>query len=403
MPKSEKTSVVKYIIKSLDYTPAEYVVNARDSYILFYQTNPETGKRQRFRPTFSLNRIKDLGIRAKRAHQICKDINKLLPKGYPFANPNEYDVDKIVEEKTYPIDLAFKQAIEFKAKMISNKKTMSTYIKHSTEFVAFCRNSLFIEDINQIKPHHAHKFIDHIKEHKSLTNRTINNYVTIIKTLFFELLDRELIASNPFSKFSKLKVEEQIRREFNDHERRIVAGYIMENDKFLFIAILLEFYCFLRPADIRLMKFGHINLKRQTILTPSGTSKNKKTQYVTIPDGLQEFLIKMGEFERFPQNWYVFGKNVEPGPEPIGVNTLNYRHSKILALLLKSGALLDITGLSLYSWKYSGNQMLFDLNLSLYDIKNQNRHSSITTTEIYARRHAPVIQSIKKLRHDITK
>ena len=52
-------------------------------YIEFYQTNPLTGKMDRFRQTPQLNRIKDLRLRAKYAHEIEAEINLRLPLALP--------------------------------------------------------------------------------------------------------------------------------------------------------------------------------------------------------------------------------------------------------------------------------------------------------------------------------
>lgn len=404
MSKIEKKGCpTHYTNKVLDYTPAEYIVAARETYILFYQTNPDTGKRVRFRPTFNLNRIKDSAIRAKRGEMICKKVNKLLPSGYPFVS--ELEIKKQISVKPEQIETreALLQSVDFKGLVVKNKKTISTYKSQVLLFADWCDENGLSENIHSIKPSHVHRYIDYIQEARDLKNRTVNNYVTMLKTLNFELLKRDITLINPFSKFPKLQEDEQIRREFNDYERKVVANYIMENNKYLWLAILLEFYCCLRPKDIRFMKFGDIKLKQQTIITYSENTKNKKTQHVTIPDILLEYLLQIPEFERFPSNWYIFGKGLQPGTIPVGTNTLNYKHSIVLEKLKETGDLMDTTGLSLYSWKYSGNQMLFDSNISLLDIKKQNRHSSITTTEVYARRQSPVIQSVKVLRHDIRK
>ena len=54
--------------------------------ISFYQTNPETGIRERFRPTFELNRrrIVKSGKREELANSYIQKVNELLPKGFPF-------------------------------------------------------------------------------------------------------------------------------------------------------------------------------------------------------------------------------------------------------------------------------------------------------------------------------
>ena len=400
MSKIEKGGRVKYTYSVLAYTPAEYVQAARESYILFYQTNPATGKRERFRPTFNLNRIKDPVLQAKRAAEICKDINKLLPLGYPYEKSVELKLSD-ENQSSMSVQQAFDEAINFKIKSIDNKKTIQTYKMLAKKFVDWCVKMGIGDDIHKTKAHHVPRYVDFLIDNTDISNRTINNYITILRALLYELEDREMIAKNPFSNYNKLQVKEREPLPFNDHERAVISRYIKENDRYLFLAIVLEFYCCLRPKDIRFLRFGHVNLKKQTIITLSTTSKNRKTQYVTIPDALLKYLLEIPDFERYPSTWYIFGKGVKPGLIPIGQNTLASRHKKALNEMLEKGLLMDIAGKSLYNWKYLGNQALFDLNLPLHDIKTQNRHASITTTELYHRRLAPIVETIKGLTHDI--
>lgn len=82
------------------FLPARLVNGKMRTYILYYQTNPVTGIRERFRETFDLNRIKSKQERLKRARQIIKEINERLPHGYPFESfigSNQRFLDAIQE------------------------------------------------------------------------------------------------------------------------------------------------------------------------------------------------------------------------------------------------------------------------------------------------------------------
>ena len=39
----------------------------------------------------------------------------------------------------------------------------------------------------------------------------------------------------------------------------------------------------------------------------------------------------------------------------------------------------------LYSWKHTGNSLALDADVSIYDLRDQNGHSSVAITEIYTR------------------
>jgi len=55
-------------------------------YISYHQYNPHTEKRENFRPTFDLNRIKNIAEREKHAQRCKKFVNEGLPHGYPFED-----------------------------------------------------------------------------------------------------------------------------------------------------------------------------------------------------------------------------------------------------------------------------------------------------------------------------
>jgi len=380
------------------WVPAKFVRNKRECYILFYQTDPITGIRVRFRPTHDLNRIKDTKHQDAKAREIVAEINKRLPLGYP------YEQTKAVQLDIVTIEAALRIAMDIKRKKIKNDKSYNSYEVQKVGLTRFCWERGLLEvDVKSFDRSMAFQYIDFIQEANGVKNRTVNNYIIIVKSLFNVLMERGLISENPFSRFQSLKTERRYRREFNDFERRIVAKYISEHDPLLFLAVLMVYYCFLRPKDIRHLRFGQIDMKKQLIFTPAGTSKNAQDKYVTIPEVMLAYMILMPELERFPQHYYVFGENGLPGLKKIGANTINYRHRKVLEYLEKESYLDDISGLSLYSWKYTGNQALFDMNINLRDIQRQNRHHSITVTEIYAEQFAPENKSIRDLRHDIQK
>lgn len=71
--------------KILAFLPARLVKGVNKWYILYYQTNPQTAELERFRPTYNLNRIKNIRLRNRTAKGYVDQINNLLPDGYPFT------------------------------------------------------------------------------------------------------------------------------------------------------------------------------------------------------------------------------------------------------------------------------------------------------------------------------
>lgn len=70
-------------LTSNTFLPARLVKGHR-WYLVYYQIDPRTSERVRFRETHELNRIPDLIEREKRAQLLISQINAKLPLGFPF-------------------------------------------------------------------------------------------------------------------------------------------------------------------------------------------------------------------------------------------------------------------------------------------------------------------------------
>ena len=315
---------------SPEYLPADLRITKQGWYILFYQTNPVTGKRQRFRNTFDLNRIKDKKLRKLRAAQIIQEINTLLPFGYPFkASFNK--------EKHMPLLEAFDMAHTVKCQT-DRKRTAQMYdsIKRIfTEFVG--QKGLVHYSISEFSGKEAMQFMDWLVLERKIGPRTYNNYLIRLKSIFNALIEREHIYENPFSKIKKKPQPEKKRRTFTNEEKQIVATYIRENDPWLYLGLLLQYYCYIRPIELRRLRFKHFNLKQGTIHMPSDITKNKKQRNVTIPAIIMDYFQEEA-FTKWPLDYLIFGVGMLPHPDKsCSHNTMNYRHKQILEKLERVG------------------------------------------------------------------
>lgn len=360
-------------------------------YIIFYQTNPLTGEKERFRETFDLNRIKNLHERGRVAKQIIKEINKELPNGYPYVE--EYEQ----KQKSTNILIALNLAREIKC-TTDRKRTIDMVESMCRIFIEFLEIKQWTElDISDFTKRRALDFLDYALLVRKIGPRTYNNYIERMRSMFSELVQREYIEENPFSKLKKRKEVGKTRRAFNDHEKRIVANYIYKNDPWLMLGILLQYHCFIRPIELRRLRFYMFDLETGTIHLSGKETKNKENAIITIPDTLIPYL-KEFKFERWPAHWLIFGEGVRPhSDKACGHNTLNYRQSKIIRKFKKDGRLGDIKGLTFYSWKDTGALELFRRKVNLLEIMRQMRHKDLKTTQMYCRSLYTINYEIKNL------
>ena len=116
-------------------------------------------------------------------------------------------------------------------------------------------------------------------------------------------------------------------------------------------------------------------MEEREILVPGHKSKNKKSQYVAIPD---VFFKQLAFVYELGPAAYLFPSRIN-AQKPIGRNTMNNRHSRFLQAL-NFGA-----GYSLYSWKHTGVVKAYKKGIDIKAIQRQCRHSSIEMTDKYMR------------------
>jgi integrase/recombinase XerD len=371
------------------YLPARLVTGYR-WYILYYQTNPDTGNRERFRDTCDLNRIKNLRDRKKRAQELISEINSKLHYGYPFV--------KIASElMETPICEAIDIACALKCQS-DRFDTRKTYKTGRNIFKLFLEQKGMLKlPVSKFSISNAIQFMDYLVSERKVANKTYNNYIILLHSMMADLLKRKYIDVNPFTGIAKKKATQKLRISIDEKNKAILIHYIRQNDKVLFLGILLLYFTFIRPAEMRRLKIKDIDLKRRMIAMDGEQTKNRRIAIKTIPDAMIDLLTEcMDALKDYPGNYLIFGQNLKPHPtKSAGRNTLNNKHKKIMRSLFEKGIIDDITGISFYSWKDTGVQNYLDMQINMYELMRQLGHADLETTQIYAEKRAMINHSIK--------
>lgn len=348
-------------------------------YIEFSQYNPALDKVVRIRRTYGLNIIKDKKLQVRRAKELVSFINSQLPLGYPFV-----EVEKI---ENHLVHTPIMEALEgvYKIKMMSDRKnTRRTMQSTWNIFSAWLRREGYDSlTISQFEPRHAKQYMDYVLVERKVGNNTYNNYLTCIKVYFNELVRGDYILKNPFRKILRKKKMPANRRRFTPKERNVIAQYFYNNDIWMFYAIMLQYYCFIRPVELIRLKRSMFDLERQLIHLPPTVLKTKETRYATIPDSIIEF-FKHDRFRNIPNYHFVFGPGICPGRVQYKNEDKMYKkHKKVLNLLYKQGKLENIDQLIWYSWKYTGNKDAEAEIKNIRSLQKQNGHSTVKQTLTY--------------------
>lgn len=136
----------------------------------------------------------------------------------------------------------------------------------------------------------ALEYVDYLKRERKYSSKTCNDTVGYLKTLFFMLVERDIIKSNPFCKIKKSKEEKGKNVAFTPEEIDKVIKYMKIHNERLYYATQFVRYAFIRRTELMYLKVHHISIENQTITIPSEVSKTGKQDSITIPRSLEKVI-----------------------------------------------------------------------------------------------------------------
>lgn len=355
---------------------------------------PATGKKVRIRKTFDLNRAYFVTRPLEREQRARQILGEMI-RGFSAEKVS----DQITLKATSVID-ALDVALLMKCKT-DRELTKITYTSFRNIFCEWITEKgwqgLPIAEFNR---NCAIEFLDWVlmtrqtKAGAPIRNRTYNNYLINMRSLFYVLKERGYIDDNPFANHKPRKEEQKLRHAFEQQDSDIIAKYVYEHDKTLYLAILLISHCGLRLSELRRLRRRDIDLNRGLISMGGDQTKNHQRAFITIPDMVISTLRGL-KIEEIPAQNLIFGIDLKPHPKKsCGRNTISARFRETLRRLEKKGTLRSIEGYTAYSWKDTGAFAMVRAGLDILAIQKHLRHNSLDTTQRY-------LQSLGVINKDI--
>ncbi|HNX87720.1 MAG TPA: site-specific integrase [Paludibacteraceae bacterium] len=343
-------------------------------WFVFYSfRHPETGKMKRFR-IFISTKYKTATARREKASELIKYYSTRLKQNW---NPFEQEQIQLISASA-----AMEKILEIKKASIRPRSyfTLKNIVKSFREYLI--AHKLERISINDFGSRHAIEFLDWSKSHYKLSNRTVNYRRMNMKTLFNELIYREYVDVNPFSRTKKLPVEETSIIAYSASELKKISEKLHEYNFNLYIISMMVFYCFIRPQEICRLKISDIDLEAQVIHLPGRTSKNKKSEVVVIPDQLKEEMEKLNL--KFPGDYYFCGKGLVPGPQ----YTAPTRIAEAWSAWAKA---VKMKNRGIYALKHTSVGMVaMEGKINIRDLQLQLRHHSLDMTQNYLDRFSSI-------------
>lgn len=229
------------------------------------------------------------------------------------------------------------------------------------------------------------KFLSFLMNEREISSRTRNNYLIWLNTVFNYLVSRKVMEANPAKAIKKLKTASSTHIPYNEKQAERIKSYLAAKDPQLLLFCAFIYYTLARPKEIQLLRIrdlrGNKLLIKATVKVDGvekQLSKNHKSQYVVVPEGLRKMIEDQGILDYNP-DFFIFSIGGKPGPRPMSRHYSTKKYKPVLDALGIDG------GQTLYSWKHTGAIKLYQATKDMKKVQRQCRHWSITETDNYLR------------------
>ena len=362
----------------ISYTPAELRVG-KETYVSLYAYDPTAGKLRRKR--YKLNYIKSAAERKRYGRDLCVRLNEQLRNGWnPFLEVESVKGYAKFEEAV--TDWIRRQQRMLKDDVIRE----ATYVEYESKVRNLLRynskRKLPITYVYQMDARFLSEFLEHIYIDRGNTAKTYNNYLRVISVMCKYFLERGYLNNDPSVKIkaiSKNKLPTKERNQISVSALKCIYEYLVARNKHYLLACYLEYYCFIRPKELSMLRVGDLFYKDRVIVIRREVAKNRKEQFSTMPDAVLKLMLEL-EIHKHPSYYYIFSDGFAPGPTQRSEKKFRDEWIKMRR------ALMLPESYQFYSLKDSGVTDMLDKNVPTIAVRDQARHSSVAITEIYAQK-----------------
>lgn len=236
-------------------------------------------------------------------------------------------------------------------------------------------------DVSEINNKIILEFFKFLISDRKLDKISIEKYEQIIKDYFKYIKKHNHITENPVYDIVKPpQLKDMAARPINQRDLKNLFTLMIEEDKQLYLACMFQYYLALRPGDeLRSIKIKDLDLYNNKVYVTEEFAKTTR-RIIDMSENLVEICHHF-DIQKYDTNFYIFGRNREPGIIKLGKNTLTNRFN-----YFRDKLNLPKT-YKFYSMKHTGGGRLLESGCSLEELRNHMGHTSILSTHHYVLRH----------------
>lgn len=359
-------------------------------YVDFFAYDPALGRMRRKK--YMLDHYKKAKERENIATILIHNLFEKLKVGWnPFTNASK-------TRQFTSFDLILTRYKSYIKKLKDNgtmkQKTYSDYSSRLNVFEMYLKETgTELRYVYQFNSPLIIDFLDYLIYDKDASARTRNNYRMWLSTFGTWLKERMYIDENPCENVHQMKEEEKFRDALTSVDLVRLRDYISKKNPPFYLACMMEYYCFIRPDELRYITIGDISIKEQTVYVHPEFAKNRKGQVVALNDKVLKMMIEQKVFNH-PSQEYLFGHELVPGPKQIYVNQFRNEWKEVRK------ALNFPKSYQFYSLKDSGIRDLANAE-GIVVARDQARHTDISVTNKYLKRQKAAHEETKHFKGEL--
>ena len=259
---------------------------------------------------------------------------------------------------------------QYLARMIK-QSTRSDYTKRLEMLVCYAS----MQGITAIEDIDFTQFLEWVFIGRGVAPRTHNNYRTWFLSFCRWLRQQHYISGDPLLDVPPLKEPPKVRQPLPPSVLARVRDYLNERNKHYLLAVMMEYYCFIRPDELSNIRIGDIDAKAHAIYVRAEISKNGKAEMVGLNNAVLSLMRELHVL-RSPKDWYLFSVRCRPGATKLNSRMFRERWARLRKRL-------DLPKeYQFYSLKDSGIRDLANSE-GIVIARDQARHSSVAVTNKY--------------------
>lgn len=254
---------------------------------------------------------------------------------------------------------------------LSKQSTRKDYTMRFNVFLTWCS----MERIERQEEVNIAQFLDYVFLNRGVSPRTHNNYRTWLRSFIAWMRRQHLLDGDPLDGVPPMREPGKIRQPLPTAMLRQIREHLAAHDRHYLLAVMMEYYCFIRPEELSQLQVGDIDVKRHAIHIRAEISKNGKAEMVGLNTTIVSLMRELGTL-RAPKDWYIFSNRLRPGAAKLDSRAFRDRWARLRRRL---GIPREY---QFYSLKDSGIRDLAN-SAGIVIARDQARHSSIAVTNKY--------------------